>query len=100
MNLAQKVLALKDELLKQLNKFNKILISDNQYDEGADFIYEMPQTYKLDKHGYHKTYVIMEITPNGVLRCGGLYEDYGEFTEVNLNDLSIDTLVDLFFILN
>lgn len=93
-NKVKQILSLNDEILNELKTKSFTLITNDEYDEGDDKIYEGATTYIINKSGFHVTYVILSIE-NDIVHCGGLYEDYGEIQDLKLTDLTIDTLCDI-----
>jgi hypothetical protein len=64
-------------------------------DEMAEFIYELPIVRWETKHGYLQHYAVLELKPDGLMVCGGLYEDYPEKKEVKIDALDVYSLLAL-----
>lgn len=82
-------------LVENLNNVEKVFLTDKEYDNQDDLIYELPRTFTVTKYGYYVEYVIVEIKKGGVLKCRGIGEDYGDKAEQLLAELTTDNLITL-----
>ena len=96
MNIAEKIQAQSSKLFEGLKTMNRVLITDKEYNDGEDLIYEMPRIHTVTKHWFYVEYVILEIQQGGTLRCGGLGEDYGELITTDISELTTDDACVLF----
>ena len=96
MNLAEEIQELCVKLFEELKTKSKILVTEEEYDEGRDIIYTMPRIYKVEKYSTYVEYIILEIQEGGVLKCGGLGEDFGELVAADISELTTDSACILF----
>ena len=81
---------LKDMLMDEVAEF----ITEAEYDNQHDCIYEIPRTYRVTKHGFHTEWCIMRID-KGTAYLGGMGEDFGEFQTCHLIDMGIEIFIEL-----
>jgi hypothetical protein len=67
-------------------------ITEAEYDNSDDVLYELPRIYEVSKHGYHIEYAVLRID-NGVVHLGGISEDYGEMKQSTLDELNWDEIL-------
>jgi len=96
MNSAEKIQEQSSKLFEELKTKSRVLITDKEYNDGEDSIYEMPRIYTVTKHSFYVEYVILEIQQGGTLKCGGLGEDYGELMTTDIGELTTDGACVLF----
>lgn len=96
MNIAKKIQEQSVRLFEELKTKSKILVTNEEYDNSEDLIYEMPRIYIVTKHSFYVEYVILEIQDGGVLKCGGLGEDFGELITTDISELTTDDACVLF----
>jgi hypothetical protein len=96
MNIAEKIQEQRSKLFEELKNKSKVLITNEEYDNEEDLIYEMPRIYIVTKHSFYVEYVILEIQEGGILKCGGLGEDFGELITTDISELTTDDACGLF----
>ena len=96
MNIAEKIQEQSSKLFEELKKKSKVLVTDEEYDNGEDLIYEIPRIYTVTKHSFYVEYIILEIQEGGILKCGGLGEDFGERITTDISELTTDNACVLF----
>jgi len=96
MNIAEKIQEQSSRLFEELKKKCKVLVTNEEYDNGEDLIYDIPRIYTVTKHGFYVEYVILEIQEGGILKCGGLSEDFGELITTDISELTTDDACALF----
>mgnify|MGYP006883189497 CR=1 FL=1 len=67
-------------------------ITESEYDNGDDVLYDLPRIYEVTKHGYHIEYAVLRID-NGTVYLGGICDDFGDLKQVVLNDLNWDEIL-------
>jgi len=91
--ITDKIEQLVSEMVGELKSKSKVLITDEEYDNGDDIIYETPKIGVIDKFGHYEDYAILELIEGGEIRCAGRYENYGDdeltfkITDLNINEL-------------
>jgi len=96
MNIAEKIQEQSSRLFEELKKKSKVLVTNEEYDNGEDLIYDIPRIYTVTKHSFYVEYVILEIQEGGILKCGGLGEDFGELITTDISELTTDDACALF----
>jgi hypothetical protein len=96
MNIAKKIQEQSIKLFEELKTKSKILVTDEEYDNSDDLIYEMPRIDTVTKHNFYVEYVILEIQEGGILKCGGLGEDFGKLITTDVSKLTTDNACMLF----
>jgi hypothetical protein len=96
MNIAEKIQAQSIKLFEELKTKSKILVTSEEYDNGEDSIHEIPRIFVVTKHSFYVEYVILELQDGGVLKCGGLGEDFGELITTDISGLTTDDACVLF----
>jgi predicted translin family RNA/ssDNA-binding protein len=80
------------ELLKQLLDESAEFATSAEYENNHDCIYEIPRVYSVTKHGYHTEWCILRID-KGMAYLGGMCDDFGEFRQRSVNDLTSEELL-------
>mgnify|MGYP000943403349 CR=1 FL=1 len=76
-----------ESLRKELSTAKATFCEQDEYDNGDDIIYDIPQVYSVDKYGYYTLWCVLRIE-NGIAYCGGLCEDQGDTMDTELSQLS------------
>ena len=85
-------------VIKDLKKIkNKVLFKGNEEDFW-EHIYDLPQTYTLNKYEQRTTYFITELYEDkGELRAKGIDNEDGKEQIFDIYHLSIETLIDILY---
>jgi len=93
MNLVEKsneIIKTVDEMVEQLKTTSAEFLTQEEYDECSDAIYDAPSVYRVSKYGTYDEYAIMKIE-NGVLTVIGKSETDGklnfDISELNLGEV-------------
>jgi gentisate 1,2-dioxygenase len=88
MSLSKEVHNLMDSVYQTLNGFNEVIITDEDFDNSEDVIYEAPRIAQVSKYGYYDEYVIMSLN-DGIMNVRGISEGIeDEVFKSNVVDLS------------
>lgn len=87
------------EILNEVESLLKIsshiFLSDEDYDNQSDDVYELPIHITTDHHcTFYLQYVVLSIN-KGYAYCGGLSEEYGTNIKVPIGELSYDTIIQI-----
>lgn len=91
-----------ESLRNLLLKVNYTYITDEEYDEGVDKIYDESTIIRwADKHNMPFELVVMKIKKGGTLVCNGIYDTYGENMdmEIPVTEVSYGELISLALLL-
>jgi hypothetical protein len=83
-----------NDLQGRLELVTETFITEEQYDNSDDIIYDSPRVWEVSKHQYHIEFVVMSID-NGIVTAGSLGEDYGYFKKFNISELSLDEMISI-----
>jgi hypothetical protein len=85
-------------VIKDLKKIkNKVLFKGNE-ENFWEHIYDLPQTYTLNKYEQRTTYFITELyEDNGELRVKAQDNEEGNEETFNIRQLSTETLIDILY---
>jgi hypothetical protein len=83
---------------EELNNVSKEILPLDTYESGDECIYEYPIIQMEDRHGFLITAVVMSIA-NGKMTCKGMYDDYGDDYEYNVEYLNADEVMNLYRVL-
>ena len=85
-------------VIKDLKKIkNKVLLKGNEEDFW-EHIYDLPQTYTLNKYEQRTTYFITELyEDNGELMAKAIDNEEGNEENFNIRKLSTETLIDILY---
>jgi hypothetical protein len=77
-------------LRKLLKKVEHVYITDEEYEEGGEKIYDESTILRWsDKHNMPMELVVMKIKEGGTLVCNGIYDTYGENKNM---EISVDVV--------
>lgn len=95
MNKSEKVRSLVLEMVEELGATNQEILTADEVDNGVDALYEAPRYITTCKNGhFHLEYAVMSID-GGVANCIGLAEEYPNEKVVEIEDMSMGTIVHL-----
>lgn len=95
MSLLNEVRNLMDSVYNTLNEINEIILTDEDFDNSEDVIYEAPRITQVSKCGYYEEYVIMSLN-DGIMNVRGISEGIeDEVVKSNVVDLSYSEAVNL-----
>lgn len=80
------------KVYNMLNTLNKEFVTDKQYDDSDDLIWELPRISKVSKHGFYIEYAITNIN-DGKVTAKGIGEDYGDVITLNVTDLNYEEAI-------
>ena len=85
-------------VIKDLKKIkNKVLFKGNE-ENFWEHIYDLPQTYTLNKYEQRTTYFITELyEDNGELKVKARDNEEGNEETFNIRQLSTETLIDILY---
>lgn len=83
-----------------LKKLDKVLVTDEEYEEGEDIIHESPRFAQVSKHGFYVEYVITKITNGGNITAKGIGEGEGDEIEFTVDSLDYNEATDLLMSFN
>lgn len=99
-DLIYEVTDLMPKVYDALKELDRVLVTDEEYDECEDIVHESPRYAMVSKHGFYLEYVITKITKGGNITAKGLGEDYGEVIEITVDDLDYNEATDLLMSFN
>jgi len=67
-------------------------ITESEYDNGDDVLYDLPRVYQVSKHGFHEEYAVLRID-NGTVYLGGIGEDFGTEMQTTLDNLNWEEIL-------
>lgn len=95
MSLPKEVHNLMDSVYNTLNEVNEVIVTNEDFDNSEDVIYEAPRIAQVSKYGYYEEYVIMSLN-NGIMEVRGISEGIeDEVVKSNIVDLSYSEAVNL-----
>lgn len=88
MGIVKEVHGLMDEVYKTLLSKEELLLTNDEYENDNDLIWELPRYATVNKWGYYQEYAITKITKGGDISAKGIGEDWGEEIAITTSDLS------------
>jgi len=80
--------------LKEYLQDKNVMIYNEEEEELRDVMYDLPQYWNTDRHGYHREYAVTGVSNNRV-QCICIGDDFGETLEIGTGDLEILELLAL-----
>ena len=85
-------------VIKDLKKIKNKVLFKGKDEEFWDNVYDLPQTYTLNKYEQRTTYFITELyEDNGELRVKAQDNEEGNEETFNISQLSTATLIDILY---
>jgi hypothetical protein len=94
LELALEIQDREERLREELNKVSQVFVTPEEAeDDDNQGLYELPCVF-YNNSGFATFWAVTEIKEGGLLKCAGLYEDFGEEPKnFTLEDLTLDGLV-------
>jgi hypothetical protein len=78
-----------------LMELDEVLLTDEEYEDNNEVMYELPRVSRISKHGFHIEYVITKITKGGDIIAKGICDDYGDEITLSVKDLNNEEAITL-----
>lgn len=78
-----------------LKELDKEFLTNYEYENDNDLIWELPRVSRVSKHGQYIEYAITKISKGGDITAKGIGEDYGEVISVSVDELNYEESIGL-----
>lgn len=93
-DLIYKVNDVMNEVYPMLKTLDKVFLTDEEYENQDDSIFDLPRISRVDKHGFYEEYAIIRLN-NGDIVAKGVSENYGKTITCTVDDLNYDEAITL-----